>query len=98
MQRIFHSNIYIEDLNLSQTNISGQNCADLCRIVGDNNDRLRVLKINGCGGIGDLGGVAVAKLLGIKGKKLVEVEVVQCGIGEEGGLAISESLKTNFCI
>jgi len=41
--------------------------------------------------------MAIAKLIDGH-KSLVEIEMFNCNIAEEGGNAIGNALKTNFCI
>lgn len=47
--------------------------------------------------LGEEGAMAIAKLIDGH-KSLVEIEMFNCNIAEEGGNAIGNALKTNFCI
>jgi Ran GTPase-activating protein (RanGAP) involved in mRNA processing and transport len=47
--------------------------------------------------ISDNGAEAVADLIRTH-KTLIELEIFNCGVGEKGGHAIGNALKTNFCI
>ena len=47
--------------------------------------------------IGDQGSYSVANLIDYN-KTLIELEIFNCGITEQGGNAIGNALKTNFCI
>lgn len=93
---IFKSNNLIETVNVADTTIDGECAKQLCGILKELNFALKILQFRNSN-LSDVGAEAISNLIAGH-QTLVELEIFNCGIGEQGGNAIGNALKTNFCI
>lgn len=96
LMKVFRSNTKISTLNVADCKLDGGCAQELCSILKEHNDSLKLLKFRNSP-LGEKGALAIADLIQ-RHSSLVEIEMFNCEIAEHGGNAIGNALKTNFCI
>lgn len=95
LQRIFKSNVNIELLNLDDCRIDERQVKKLCEIL-TNNTRLRYMYLSN-NQISVVGSQAISRLI-LTCTTLVELDLFNCKINEEGAAEIGAALRQNFGI
>jgi len=95
LQRVFKSNVYMELLNLAECNINGEQTTNLCTNLRTNhNIKYLYLRNNN---LGKDGSEAMSNLI-LDNNSMIELDLYNCRIDEQGGGLIANALKDNFCI